>query len=308
MKKIFTTAIALGTGLVLMAQTSAELKLNLEKNKTYRVKSNTEQNITIVVGGNSQQVETKSISSISFKPKAIGADFIQADVQFDTTITKVSMPATEMNSTKPGSISSTNTAEVMNYIYNRYSKLVFNVKLSLSGKVLEISNIKALADDFNKSLDSLQGQIAMQKGQLAQLVSEAAVKGNIESITGYLTGKQVNVGDKWTSNLTMSASGMGMTIASNYKLKKLTGTLAEISGESTIEPSSSEPTQLNGMPVKYDIRGLGKSTVTADTKSGWVKKSSSKIHLQGNMTVTAQGNDMQIPVEIDSTTDLVALP
>ena len=308
MKKLISTSIAICVSVLLMAQTSATLMLNLEKNKTYRVKSKTEQNTTVTYGGNVQQVETKTQSSISLKPISAGDDFMMAEVRFDTTITKVSMPKMEINSTKTGSINSSNNEDVMNYIMNRFSKAVFNVKLSLSGKVMEISNIKTISDELTKSIDSLQGPMAAQKGQLAQMVGESAIKGSIESITAYLPGKQVNVGDKWDSNIKMSGGGLSMSITSNYKLKKITGNQADIAADVTIEPASQEPTVINGMPMTYDIRGLGKSNITVDTKTGWMSKASSKSHLQGNMNIKAQGNDMQIPLEVDSNTEVIALP
>ena len=99
-----------------------------------------------------------------------------------------------------------------------------------------------------------------------------------------------------------------MSVTSNYKLKKVTGNQAEIAADITVEPASQEPTVINGMPMTYDVRGLGKSTVTIDTKTGWITKTSSKTHLQGNMNIKAQGNDMQIPLEVDSFTEVVALP
>jgi len=308
MKKIISTTAAILVSVVLMAQTSANLKLNLEKNKAYRVKSKSEQNTTITVGGNVQLVETKTQTSISLKPISAGDGFMMAEVRFDTTITKISMPKMEINSTKTGSINSSNNEDVMNCIMNRFSKAVFNVKLSLSGNVIEISNLKAISEELNKSIDSIQGQMATIKTQLVQMLGESTIKGSIEAITAYLPGKQVNVGDKWDSNIKMSGGGLSMSINSNYKLKKITGNQAEIAADVTIEPASQEPTVINGMPMTYDIRGLGKSNITVDTKTGWMSKASSKSHLQGNMNIKAQGNDMQIPLEVDSSTEVIALP
>lgn len=306
MKQLFLIAVAIFVSVSLMAQAPVNLKLNLEKNKTYRLKSTAQQNITVTYGGTTQQVETNTTVNFSLKPLSMEGDFILADIKFDTTNLKVSMPAMVITSTKPGSLTSGNPNDAMNCILNRYSKAVFNVKLSQTGKVIEISNIKEISAELNKSLDSLQGQLATVKGQLSQMVSESAIKGTIETITGFLPGKPVNVGEKWDSNIKMAGSGMAMSINSSYKLKKVTGNMAEIAGDVTIEPVSQESSQ--NAQMSYDVRGLGKTTLTVDIKTGLISKTTSKYHLQGNMTVKAQGNEMQMPIEVDSETVVTALP
>jgi hypothetical protein len=308
MKKIVTTCIAISVSVLLMAQTPVNLKFNLAKDKTYRLKSSSTENTTVTYGGTPQQIETKSISSVSIKPINLGADFVIAEVRFDTIMTTISMPKMELNSTKPGKLSSNDPSEVMNCIMNRLSKAVFNVKFSLSGKVLEISNLKANADAITQGIDSLQGQMAMAKGRITAMASEAAIKGMIEIITGYLPGKEIVTGDKWTSSIILNSGGIGMNMTYNYKLKKVTGTQAEITGDVTVEPASQTPTEMNGAQISYDVRGLGKSTLTVDAKTGWILKATIKTHNQGNMNIKMQGNDMQMPVETDGTTEIISLP
>jgi hypothetical protein len=292
----------------LMAQ-NANLKLNLEKNKTYRIKSINEQNTTVTYGGAPQQAETRSITTISLKPLNIGTDNIVADVRFDTLITTVSMPKMEMNSTKEGNIKSSDPSEIVSAFLNRLSKVTLNVKLALTGNVIEITNLQALEGEITRGIDSIQGQMSgMIKTQIKNMISENSLKGMIESVTAYLPGKQVKVGDKWESHISLTAGGMGMLIGTNYKLKKITGSQAEISAESTIEPANQAPMEMNGAQITYDVRGLGKSTLIIDTATGWIIKTSSKNHTQGNMNIKAQGNDMQMPMETDGSSEVVSVP
>lgn len=308
MKNLFSTVLTIMFCASLMAQT-ANLKLNLEKNKTYRIKSNTEQNTTVTYGGAPQQVETKSITVLSLKPVDITPDNIIADVRLDTLITTVSMPKMEMNSTKAGNLKSSDPSEIVNTFLNRLSSVTFHVKLAPTGNVVEITNLQALEGEITKGIDSIQGQMSgMIKTQVKNMVGESSLKGMIESVTAYLPGKQVSVGDKWESHISLTAGGMGMLIGTTYKLKKLSNNQAEITAESTIEPASQIPMEMNGAQISYDIRGLGKSTLTIDTKTGWIVKTSSKNHLQGNMNIKAQGNDMQMPMETDGTTEMVNVP
>ena len=50
-----------------MAQNSANLKMNLEKNKVYRLKSVSEQTVTQTINGNQQTVDSKVDYTLSLK-------------------------------------------------------------------------------------------------------------------------------------------------------------------------------------------------------------------------------------------------
>ena len=83
--------------------------------------------------------------------------------------------------------------------------------------------------------------------------------------------------------------------------------MASISGDVIIESAQKEPMKMNGAEITPDIRGLGKTEITTDAKTGWIQKGSFKQQLKGEMNVNAQGNSMQIPVEINSDGEIVAL-
>ena len=308
MKTFISLAVLFVFSVSLMAQT-ATLKLNLEQNKTYRVKSTSEQNTTINMGGTPRQAETKSYIMMSLKPVSVSPDFIMADIRFDTIITTVSSPKMEMNSNKTGNYKSSDFSEAVSYFLNKLSNTTFNIKLAPTGNVIEITNIRTITGDLLKGVDSVQGPMSsMVQAQIKMMISETGIKGMIESITAYLPGKQVQVGDKWESHISVSAGGMGLLMGTNYKLKKITGNQAEISAENTMEPANQVPVEMNGAEISYDVRGLGKSTLLVDTKTGWIIKISSKNHNQGNMNIKAQGNDMQMPMEIEGTTEIVNVP
>ena len=67
MKKILLSAIAVMFLIQATAQQTADLKMNLEKNKLYRLKSVSGQTITQTVNGNQQTVESKTEYTMSVK-------------------------------------------------------------------------------------------------------------------------------------------------------------------------------------------------------------------------------------------------
>lgn len=307
------TLIIFGTVCLLslstLAQNQVDLSLNLEKNKVYRAKSTSEQNVTQTVMDNQQQVQTKTLTVMSIKMISGDTTAMNVEIHFDTIGFNNTMPKMDVASFKEGTLSSTDPEKVMNVILNRLSKSTLAVKLSKAGKVLEISNMKVISDSVLSGVDSIKGQAAvMVQIQAKNMVSEESLTGMINVITDHLPGKKVQTGDKWESQFKISSSGIGILVNGKYKLKKITGNQAEIKGESTNEPASSTPVDMGGAEITYDARGLGEVTLLVDTQTGWIIKGSSRTHSQGNVEVKAQGQDFQIPVESDNTSEIVAVP
>lgn len=286
---------------------STELKYNLEKGKTYKVKSVSTQNQKMTVQGMERITETKSISYVSLKMLDAKPDFFLAEVKFDTTKTTVSMPPMELTSTEEGDINSENIVEVMKCVLNRLSKSTIVARMSYTGHVQDIMNHAVIEKTVLEGTDSLKGQAAMAKGQIEMMVKKEALIGMIEGVTAYLPNEEVKQGGKWETSFVSRNGGIGMNITSDYTLKELSKKNAVVEGDVIVEPASSEPTIMNGAEITNELRGLGKSNMEIDPNTGWLKSSSSKIQLSGNMHVKAQGQDMTLPLESQITSETVAI-
>jgi hypothetical protein len=139
------------------------------------------------------------------------------------------------------------------------------------------------------------------------MVEEKSLKSMIESVTAYLPGTKVKVGDKWEISLPVSGGGMDMSSESIYKLESLNKNSANISGDVVIE---SAPTLMvmNGAQITPDLRGLGKIELTIDTETGWIISGVGKQTMKGELNVNAQGSTMTIPMEIITDSEIIALP
>ena len=87
MKKMLFSCVAFLFCISMMAQNSVNLKMNLEKNKVYRLKAVSEQTIIQTVNGNQQTVESKTNHNITIKMVDATADFMIAEVHFDILVT-----------------------------------------------------------------------------------------------------------------------------------------------------------------------------------------------------------------------------
>jgi hypothetical protein len=312
MKKTLLSLSAFIIGISLMAQNGADLKLNLEKNKVYRFKSFSDQTISQTVNGVQQTTNTKSNSTTSIKMVDATPDFLIADIRFDTIVTTTNAMGkiVSINSAVEGNIKSSEMADVMSCIMNRLSKNSLYVKMDYVGKVIEIVNAKMLSDLILKDTGSITGQTASAtKMQIKNAISDKALKSMVEMLTYNLPGKHIPIGDNWNITATMNSGGMSLDITTTYILNAVNGNVATISAESNLAASSNaEPLEYSGAKISYaGINGLGRSTMVLNTLTGLSVENKSKMHITGNLSVTAPGFSMEIPLEIDGESKVVEL-
>lgn len=313
MKKILLSCTTVLFCVSIMSQNSVSLKMNLEKNKVYRFGSSSEQTIIQTVNGNQQTIETKTNNAVSLKMIDATADFMITEVRFDTIISNTnSMGKTmSMSSLNEGDIKSAETADIISCIMNRLSKNTLYIKMDFTGKVLEIVNSKMLSDVIMKDTSSitLTGPMASGvKTQIQNLVSDNTLKTMVEEFTYYLPGKQVSTGDRWNVTIRTNSGGMTLDILTDYHLDGVNGNAANITAESNIKAAENAvPMISGGATITYDdIKGLSKSNMVIDTRTGLLVEDNAKTHISGNLGVSGPGFSMQIPMDIDGTSKVVA--
>jgi hypothetical protein len=298
----------------MMAQNSVNLKMNLEKNKVYRLKAVSDQTIIQTVNGNQQTVESKTNHNITIKMVDATADFMIAEVHIDTLMTSTNAmgKTTKMSSANEGDIKSAETADIMSCILNRMSKNALYVKMDFSGKVLEIVNLKMLSDVVLKDTSSitLTGQMGTaMKTQIANMISDKTLKTTIEMFTYNLPGKQVATGENWNIPVRTSSGGMTLDINTGYHLDGINGNNANITAESNIKAAeNAPPMESGGAKITYDdLKGLSKSTIVIDSTTGLTIENTSKTHIAGNLGISMPGMSMQIPMDINSTSKVIMI-
>jgi proteasome assembly chaperone (PAC2) family protein len=314
MKKILLSSVAVLFCISLMAQNSVNLKMNLEKNKVYRFSSVSEQTIIQTVNGNQQTIESKTNYAVSLKMVDATADFMITEVHFDTLITNTNSMGKMVNisSVSEGDIKSTETADVMSYIMNRMSKNALYIKMDFAGKVLEIVNSKMLSDVIMKDTSSitLTGPVGSGiKSQIKNLISDNSLKTMVEMFTHYLPVKQVSKGDNWNVTVSTNSGGMILDIITDYHFDGLNGNAANITAESNIKAAENAAPMLSGgAKITYDdIKGLSKSSMIIDIRTGLIVEDRSKTHIAGNLGVSGPGYSMQIPMDINGESKVIAL-
>lgn len=314
MKKIMLSCTAIMFCAAILAQNPASLKMNLEKNKVYRLKSVTEQTITQTINGVQQTTESKVNYTMSLKMIDATADYLITEVRFDTLLTYTNaMGKTDsFSSVSAGDIKSAETADVLSYIMNRLSKNALYVKMDFAGRPFEIVNLKMLSDLVLKDTSSitLTGPTAAAvKKQIISSVSDSDLKTMIGMFTWQLPGKQVSVGDSWNITQQLNSGGMLLDIITTYHLDGTEGDYAKVTVESNIRTAANAlPIESGGATVTFDdIKGLSKSTLLIDIRTGLKVEEVGKTHITGNLDISAPGFSMQMPMDINGTSIVIAL-
>jgi hypothetical protein len=314
MKKILLSCIAVLFCISILAQNTANLKMNLEKNKVYRLKSVSEQTVTQTVNGVQQTTESKVNYTLSLKMIDATADFMIAEVHFDTLVTNTNTMGKMVNisSVSEGDIKSGETAEIMSCIMNRLSKNALYVKMDFAGKPFEVVNSKMVSEVIMKDTSSitLGGQTrAAVKKQIINMISDNSLKTMIGMFTWCLPGKQVSTGDNWSVTQLTNSGGMMLDIMTSYHLDGLNGNNANISVESNIKAAANaDPIESGGAKVTYDdLKGLSKSNMVVDIRTGLIVEDKAKTHITGNLGISAPGFSMQMPMDINGESKVTAL-
>jgi len=314
MKKTLLSIVTVLFCGIIIGQNGANLSINLEKNKVYRLRSTSEQTILQTVNGNQQTIESKTTYTVSLKMVDATPAFIVTEVRFDTIDTKTNTmgKTMSMSSASEGNVQSKETSDIISFFMNRLSRNPVYAKLDFTGKVTEVVNFKMLSDMILKDTSSitLTGPVESSlKTQVINMVSDNTLKTIIEMFTYNLPGKMVNAGDNWSLTTSSNAGGMSLDITTGYHLNGISGNNADITAESNIRTSANAvPMESGSAKITYDdLKGLSKSTIIIDIRTGLVVEANSKTHIAGNLGVSMPGMNMQIPMDINSDGKVVSI-
>ena len=296
MKTFISSVILSLLGLSMMAQTPVSLKLNLEKDKVYRVKSTSKQTMQINAGGQLINIDVFSNNVVSYKVLKQDNDIMDIELKFDTIASKTNSPMgnKETNSAKPAGNDPTEK------IMNKLSTYKIIAKISTSGKFIEFVNYPKFKDNVLFVLDSIPATKRDQAKMIANvLLQESAIRTRIEPLFAYLPENSVKTGDVWETTYSLAANNVSLLSLNTFTLNGLEKNLAKISGKSEIEslPSNDPSAQMS-----QDLKGTMTSDGTIDQITGLMLRNTSKGHIEGAMTVKSNNSEMKVKMDSQSET------
>ncbi len=314
MKNILFAGIAVLFSVSLQAQNGVNLKMNLEKNKVYQLRSEADQTVTQTINGGQQTTESHVSYSVSLKMVDATPEFMITEVRFDTLSTRTNTMGklSSMSSANEGDIKSSEMANVVSCIMNRLSRNAIYAKIDYSGKPVEIINARMLSEMIlrDTAAITLSGPTGdAVKKQIADMIGSEELKTMIGMFTYNLPGREVSPGDTWNNSQTMNSGGMTLDISTTFRFAGMEGDYAVITSEAAIKAAdNAAPIQSGGATVTYgDLKGLSRTTMKVSVSTGLLATSTGKTRLSGNLGISAPGFSMQMPMDINGETTVIGI-
>ncbi len=274
---------------------AVELKLNLQKGKTYSYAMKTMMNIDMEVMG--KPVNTVGNIDFGFKMKV---DDIDAQNNFNITTSydairfKMNGMGMDMgyDSKNPGDTSKENQMDGMfRKIFSSMLNQHFKIVMSPKGAVLKIEGLKELVESMSANLNVPEAVREQMKKQMAQSFNEDQLKQSFGQAFSIYPDKPVKVGDSWTKNFDQTVNNMKMSQDIKYTVKEIRDNSVILDLDGTIKSSASNDSTST---VKVDINGDEKGSMEFLRATGMI----SHGNIDMNMKATTMGMPMNMKMKI----------
>lgn len=296
MKKLVSYCAALLL-LISTAQAQQKLQLNLKKGESYQQVTLNDASITQEILGQSMEITLGVSSSMSFTVLNVNRDGYDMQVSFNYM--KLSMGSLqskmEFDSENP------DEDDAFSQIMSGVVGESFNIKMSKSGKVLEISGIEAMWEKAFENQNISGAEKAEIITQLNQTYGSEAIKGNIEMVSAIFPENKVSKGDQWTNDVNINSGMKGLASTTyTYMGSEEDRHLISGSGEITTSEEGSK-INTNGLELTMNLNGIMESEIAIDAATGWIVEATvnQKIDGTANMEANEQmPTGLTIPMKI----------
>lgn len=277
MKKLHFIFIAVLTFATCHAQKQT-LKLNLEKGKTYTQKMTANTSMNQTIEGRQLDSKIQITGMMAYTVTDIQNEMYEMEVSYKNLGLSMSLPS----GTQQWSSDNKDESDIMSTILGSMIDQPFGIKLTTSGRVIEVKNIEVLFGHlFDKFPQLTQAQQEQLKAQLMKSYGEKAIKGNLEMCLAIFPDTPVTQGDTWKVN-TRLESTMDARISTTYTFSDIQKSYYTISGVSDMKTVDSDTYfETNGMSIKYDLAGSMISEIKVNPQTGWVNESAVEQKMSG---------------------------
>lgn len=274
--------------------------LNLVKDSTYYLSTNSNSAITQTIGGQQNKINITLNWKMSFKVMAVTDSVYTMNASYQSLSTKIEQAAGFIDFDSKKNDPQDRPSMVFAAVVNKPVK----VEITKSGKVKSVSNADKLIQDAIAGVAQLDTtQQAQVKALLTQYFNPESLKGYIETGALIFPSTPVAKDDKWKVDIKRETPAK-MQLSINYQLIDIVKDLYLVHGEGTISSDKNAgAVQINGMPVKYNLSGSFISDVRLNKSTGWISSFRTTqlivgdMHIQDNPQVPG---GMSIPVSFNT--------
>lgn len=278
-----------------------QLKINLKKGETYKIKMVVDQKISQTIMEMKQDM-TQAIGIVfSCNVTDVGADgTMTIKGTYDSVSFKNDGPMglIEYDSTKP-------PVEVPD-MAKGFAALVgqgYSWKMTPNGTITEVLGAQEMVERMLAKLDVPEGpqKAAMEKSMRDQF-SDQAVKRQLQKTMVTYPDKPVAIGDSWQKTAS-GAPELPCIMENTWTLKSVKDGVAVIEVDSKLKPDpDAQPMDMGLMKVERKLSGEQKGTMEVDIATGWTIKARMTQRISGTLKMEglpegAEGMSWPISVE-----------
>ncbi len=285
MKKILALLIIIMYSIHCLAQ-KEQIELNLIKGQTYRQNMVADMLTGQNAGGQEITIKMQISGKTAYKVLNVIDSIYDIEVKYESLAMKMEMPSGGMimDSEKE------NPEDVFSKVLAVMKNHPFQIKISKSGKVIDVKNIENLFNAFNDFPDLPAVQKEQIKKQLSDSYGEKSFKNNLEMSMSIFPAKPVSKGDRWTIKSQFESVSSAKT-ETTYELKEITSDYYLLTSVAKITTSDNDNyVERNGIQMKSDLNGSSNAEIKIDKKTGWIISSKTNQQISGSTTI--KGNDM----------------
>jgi hypothetical protein len=291
------------------AEEKVDLKLRLEKGKSYKIQTNQDMKINQTIPGQQGQQQTMTINQKTGGRNIYTVEDVQSDGTFVLKITHDAISFKQEVPTQNQIIeydsTDTSTAVGAMSVFNAIVGQSFTITMTPDGHIKEIKGADILLERIQEKVNELpEGQErAGLETQLKMQYGAETLKQNTENSFNMYPDKPVGIGDTWQRKTTLT-QGFPMVIDTIYTLKERKNGIAIIDVFAMIQTNrDAGPMEMGQMKIQYNMSGSVTGLMEMQESTGWPIRSNQNLRLSGSITVQnpEMPQPMSIPMSISGT-------
>ena len=185
----------------------------------------------------------------------------------------------------------------------------FSLQASPGGELLALSGIDELLDELVQEMGYTEEAVVAQvREQLEEQFGETALREQMEGMFVSFPAGALEVDNTWQAASTTGGL-MPLDIAHTYTVLAVEDETVTLQVDSTIvSDPEAEPTDVDLYFISYDLAGEQSGSIEIDTATGWIRHSHIVQNLAGSAQLTAGEDEVTIPMNIESITQLEMQP
>ena len=281
---------------------AVQLKLNLEKGKTYTYGMKTHMDMNMEMMG--QKMNTGFDMDFRYlivleKVDSQGNNIIKSTIG-DLKV-KAEVMGMSMGYDSKEKVDTSHQDAMSASFRKMFGGMVgksFKVTLAPNGEVKEVEGVNELVTSMADAMPGSDEEKTKMKDQLSQSFNEQLIKQSYGQMFNLYPDKPVKVGDTWNKEVEFAMKGMNNKQEITYKVKEITADNVVLDLKGDIKTSGSTPSDSTTKAPAMSMTGTETGTMTLDRTSGMTTSGDIDMILKGMVEVQGKKMPMDMKMKV----------